>query len=108
MVRDKGSQSDPSRSWTLYVDGSSTMEMSGEGVILINPEGFKIQQAIKFSFSATNNEAEYKAIIAGLKLAVELETKIIDIYSDSQLVVKQVTRDSKVHNEKMGYYLQRT
>lgn len=79
VFTDDGSNLEPSQPLTLYVDGSSISEMSGVGVILIIPKGFKIQQAITFSFQATNNEAEYEAIIAGFRLVVELEAKIHDV-----------------------------
>ncbi|XP_074329165.1 uncharacterized protein LOC141666851 isoform X1 [Apium graveolens] len=79
-------EDDQSRSWLLFVDGSSTSNSGGAGVILISPEGFKIQQALRFGFSATNNVAEYEALIAGLKLASDLEAEVIDIFGDSQLV----------------------
>lgn len=108
VVTNEGSNLEPSRPWNLYVDGSSTLKLSGVGIILISPEGFKIQHTIKFSFQATNNEAEYEAIIARIKLVVELETKVIDIYSDSQLVVKQVTCKFKTDNERMASYRKRT
>ena len=75
--------------WALKVDGSSTNERSGAGLILKSPEGFTIQTAISFGFSATNNQAEYKALIAGLKLAKTLRIQNLKIYSDSQIVVKQ-------------------
>ncbi|XP_074374329.1 uncharacterized protein LOC141714728 [Apium graveolens] len=75
--------------WTLKVDGSSTSERSGAGLILKSPEGFKIQTAISFSFPATNNQAEYEALIAGLKLSRTLRVQDLKIYSDSQIVVKQ-------------------
>lgn len=52
-------------SWTLYVNGSSTAETSGVEIILTSPEGFKVQQAIQIQFKATNNEAEYEAILPG-------------------------------------------
>ncbi|WOG87730.1 hypothetical protein DCAR_0206961 [Daucus carota subsp. sativus] len=76
-------QSLSDKAWTLFTDGSSTSEAGGAGVLLISPEGFKVQQAIRFNFSATNNEAEYEALIAGLNLAKHLEVKIIDIFCDS-------------------------
>ena len=77
-------QSLSDKNWTLFTDRSS---IGGAGVILTSPEGFKVQQAIRFRFSATNNELEYEALIAGLKLTQHLEVKVIDIFSDSQLVV---------------------
>ncbi|XP_074373941.1 uncharacterized protein LOC141714315 [Apium graveolens] len=101
-------EDDQSRLWLLFVDGSSTSNSGGAGVILISPGGFKIQQALKFGFSATNNVAEYEALIAGLKLASDLEAKVIDIFGDSQLVSKQISGEFKTHNERMARYLTRT
>ncbi|XP_074374330.1 uncharacterized protein LOC141714711 [Apium graveolens] len=101
-------EEDQSRPWLLFVDGSSTSNSGGAGVILISPEGFKIQQALKFGFSATNNVAEYEALIAGLKLASDLEAEVIDIFGDSQLVSKQISGEFKTYNERMARYLTRT
>ncbi|KAL8103719.1 hypothetical protein AgCh_028066 [Apium graveolens] len=75
--------------WTLKVDGSSTSERSGAGLILKSPEGFTIQTTISFGFPATNNQAEYEALISGLKLSRTLRVQDLKIYSDSQIVVKQ-------------------
>lgn len=54
-------------SWTLYVDGSSTSDLSGAKVILTSPEEFKVQQVIRFEFKATDNEVEYEEILLGLR-----------------------------------------
>ncbi|XP_074336421.1 uncharacterized protein LOC141673567 [Apium graveolens] len=75
--------------WTLKVDGSSTSERSGAGLILKSPEGFTIQTAISLGFPATNNQVEYEALISGLKLSRTLRVQDLKIYSDSQIVVKQ-------------------
>ncbi|XP_074342137.1 uncharacterized protein LOC141679568 [Apium graveolens] len=75
--------------WTLKVDGSSTTERSRAGLILKSPEGFTVQTAISFGFPATNNQAEYEALIVGLKLSRTLRVQDLKIYSDSQIVVKQ-------------------
>ncbi|XP_074324197.1 uncharacterized protein LOC141661114 [Apium graveolens] len=96
---------DQLRPWLLFIDGSSTTSSGGTGIILINPEGFKIQQALKFEFLATNNVAEYEALITGLKLAASLEVHIINIFGDSQLVAKQISGEFKTHNENMTKYL---
>lgn len=63
---------------------------SGARIILTSPKGFKVQQSIRFRFTATNNIAEYEALVKGLKLARSLAVKNLVIYSDSQLVVKQI------------------
>ena len=52
-------------------------------MILISPEGHKIHCAMHFGFKASNNEAEYKALIAGLHLALELQVRNVKIFSDS-------------------------
>lgn len=54
------------------VDGSSNDQGVGAGVILLSPEGEEVSYAIKFEFKATNNQAEYAAFIAGLKLVQAL------------------------------------
>lgn len=43
--------------WTLFTDRSSTSIAGGAGVVLTSPDGFKVQQSIKFHFKVTNNEA---------------------------------------------------
>ncbi|GJV05768.1 reverse transcriptase domain-containing protein [Tanacetum coccineum] len=50
--------------WTLFTDGSSCVDGSGAGLILTNPEGAEFTYAMRFRFEATNNEAEYEALIA--------------------------------------------
>lgn len=93
------------KTWTLFIDCSSRESSGGAGIILISPEGFKIQQALKFAFPITNNMAEYEALIGGLKLAIELEVKVLDIFGDSQLVAKQLNKEFKAHNDRMAAYL---
>nr|GEV02833.1 adenylate kinase 5, chloroplastic [Tanacetum cinerariifolium] len=62
-------------SWTLFTDGSSCVDGSGVGLILTNPEGTKFTYALRFEFNATNNEAEYEAQIAGLRIAEQMAIK---------------------------------
>ncbi|GJT58036.1 reverse transcriptase domain-containing protein [Tanacetum coccineum] len=55
--------------WILFTDRSSCVDGSGAGLILTNPEGTKFTYALRFRFEATNNEAEYEALIARLRIA---------------------------------------
>ena len=55
---------DPSNVWSLRIDGSSNVKGSGTGVILESPTGEKISYALRLEFPASNNEAEYKALLA--------------------------------------------
>ncbi|KAL5562066.1 hypothetical protein UlMin_031813 [Ulmus minor] len=68
----------PYSSWTLSVDGSSNMSGAGLGLVLISPEGDIIQQAIKCGFKATNNEAEYEALIFNITQVPRLENTHAD------------------------------
>ena len=72
---------------------------------MITPEGHRFQCAIRFDFTASNNEAEYEALLAGLQLAKDMNTKALDVYSDSQLVVNQVLGEYQARGLKMVAYL---
>ncbi|VVA37970.1 PREDICTED: RVT_3 domain-containing, partial [Prunus dulcis] len=73
--------------WTLYVDSSSNAQGCGAGLVLISPDKVFLKYAIRFKFHAFNNVAEYEALLAGLQLAKEMDTKQIQIFNDSQLIV---------------------
>ncbi|GLT26650.1 hypothetical protein SLA2020_017010 [Shorea laevis] len=64
-------------SWILYIDGASSNKGSGAGAILITPDGYRSEHALKFNFDATNNMAEYEALLLGLQLALELKVAAI-------------------------------
>lgn len=74
-------------SFRLFVDGSSNRQGAGAGVLLISPDGEIIEQSIRLGFKASNNEAEYEALIAGLKLAAAAEADEVIVFCDSQLIV---------------------
>ncbi|KAL0355959.1 UNVERIFIED_CONTAM: hypothetical protein Sradi_4042800 [Sesamum radiatum] len=76
--------------WLLHVDGSSTIQGSGAGIVITSPQGEDLEFAIKFDFKASNNEVEYEAVVAGMKMAHETGARHLLAYSDSQLVVKQI------------------
>ncbi|MCI78488.1 gag-pol polyprotein, partial [Trifolium medium] len=71
-------------------DGASNLRGSGAGVVLEGPDGVLIEQSLKFEFRASNNQAEYEALIAGIRLAIEMGLKELRAKSDSQLVTSQV------------------
>nr|GEY32452.1 reverse transcriptase domain-containing protein [Tanacetum cinerariifolium] len=76
--------------WTLFTDGSSCVDGSGAGLILTNPDGLELIYALRFQFAASNNEAEYEALIAGLQIATQMGVKNIQANVDSKLVANQV------------------
>ncbi|KAL0434052.1 UNVERIFIED_CONTAM: hypothetical protein Slati_2739500 [Sesamum latifolium] len=87
--------------WKVFVDGSSTSHGSGAGIVIETPQGDRLQYAIKFEFAASNNEAEYEALLAGGKLALVAGAERLKVHSDSQLVVNQVRGDYEVKGSKM-------
>ena len=88
--------------WKLSVDGAANAQGSGAGLILTSPEGIDIEYALRFGFRASNNEAEYEAIIVGLNLAHSMEVDQLEVCSDSQLVIKQIEDTYKAKDEKNG------
>ena len=89
------------------IDGASSAQGSGEGLILTSPEGIDIEYALKFRFQASNNEAEYEAVIVGLNLTHSLEVDQLEVCSDSQLVVRQIEDTYEAKYGRMILYLQK-
>ena len=93
--------------WKLSVDGSANTQGSGAGLILTSPDGIDTEYALRFGFRASNNEAEYEAVIAGLNLANFMEVNQLEVSSNSQLVVKQIEDSYEARGEKMILYLKK-
>ncbi|XP_073130049.1 uncharacterized protein [Henckelia pumila] len=91
--------------WRIFVDGASSLEGSGVGVILISPTQEKTKVAIRLSSFKSNNEAEYEAVISGLKLARESGARHVIVYSDSQLVVQQVQGTFSIREKRLQEYV---
>ena len=89
----------------IHANGSSTKNAGGVGIIIRSPEGDIIKRAICLQYATTNNEAEYEALLTGLKIAKTLGATKLDVHSDSQLVVGQVNGEYKAKEERMLQYL---
>ncbi|GJU71075.1 reverse transcriptase domain-containing protein [Tanacetum coccineum] len=76
--------------WKLYTDGASSSDGLGAGLMLISPEGKEYTYALRFEFETTNNEAEYDALLAGLRISQEMEIRSLAIFADSQLMLNQI------------------
>ncbi|XP_065616385.1 uncharacterized protein LOC136061896 [Quercus suber] len=78
--------------WKVYVDGVVNQRGSGVGLVLMSPEKVIIEKSLRLGFSATNNEAEYEALLNGMEMAMvrKLGGKAVEIFSDLRLVVGQV------------------
>ncbi|GKF05398.1 reverse transcriptase domain-containing protein [Tanacetum coccineum] len=70
----------------FFTDGSSCTDGSGAGLILTKPEWMEFTYALRFRFDPTNNEAEYEALIAGLRISEQMGVKNLQANVDSRLV----------------------
>ncbi|XP_068476630.1 uncharacterized protein [Phaseolus vulgaris] len=91
--------------WLLSVDGSSNQQGSGAGIVLEGPNGVLIEQALRFAFKASNNQAEYEALIAGMLLAKEMGAQNLLVKNDSQLITGQVSGEFQAKDPQMAAYL---
>ncbi|GKV13526.1 hypothetical protein SLEP1_g24525 [Rubroshorea leprosula] len=85
--------------WVLYVDRAANIKGSGARAVLVGPNGFISEHALRFKFQTTNNAAEYEVFIYGLKLASELKVQSIQVFSDSQLMVGQIDKIPRADNQ---------
>ena len=88
----------------MSVDGSSGEHGSGVRIVLEGLEGEEISYAIKLEFATTNNQVEYEALIAGLKLAKTVKVDRVKIKTDSQLVANHISERFQPREEKMEQY----
>ena len=91
--------------WLLSVDGSSNQQGSGAGIVLEGANGVLIEQALRFAFKASNNQAEYEAVIAGMLLAKEMGAQNLLVKSDSHLITGQVSGEFLAEDPQMAAYL---
>ncbi|XP_059460363.1 uncharacterized protein LOC132189630 [Corylus avellana] len=91
--------------WVIYMDGSSTKRNGGARVVIITPDGRELKSPLRLEFKTTNNEAEYEAVIAGLGLAQELEAELVEVRSDSQVIVGHIRGEFEAKGTNMKLYL---
>jgi ribonuclease HI len=90
--------------WTMYFDGSLMKTGAGAGLLFISPLGKHVRYVLRLHFPASNNVAEYEALVNGLRIAVELGVRRLDARGDSQLVIDQVMKNSHCCDRKMEAY----
>ena len=74
---------------------------SGVGLVLISPEKIIIKKSLRLGFLATNNEAEYKALLQGMAMVQKMGVKAVEVFSDSRLVVGQVKGELEARDVRM-------
>src|SRR4051812_13904932 len=96
---------DLSNSWTMFFDGSKRQQGAGAGVVLVSPKGTKLRYVLQINFGHTsNNEAEYEALLHGMRMAKTCGATRLIIYGDSNLVVQQAMRNCDAIADNMAAY----
>nr|XP_043630179.1 uncharacterized protein LOC122601489 [Erigeron canadensis] len=93
--------------WKLFTDGASSSDDSSADLILTNPDGQEFTYALRFDFKASNNAAEYEALLAGLRIAKQMKVEHIHAYIDSQIVAFQVYGTYEAKEPSMKKYLEK-
>lgn len=93
----------------IYTDGAcrGNPGPAGIGVLILNDKGENILEISEFLGNATNNIAEYKALIKALESALSMGANSVEVFTDSQLLVKQIIGEYKVKNEGLKPLYQR-
>ena len=77
---------------------------AGAGLLFISPLGEHMRYVVHLHFPASNNMVEYEALLCGLRIAIELGIKRLNVRGDSQLITDQVMKEASCHDEKMEAY----
>ena len=76
--------------WTLFFDGSTCDWGARIGIVLVSPRGKKYEFSLPIVATSTSNQAEYQTLIKGLELLKEVHADVVEIFSDSMLVINQL------------------
>ena len=91
--------------WEVYANGASNQKGLEVGLVLMSPKKVVIEKSLRLDFSATNNEAEYEALLGGMAMVQRMGGKSIKLFSDSRLVIDQVRGEFEAKDERMQGYL---
>ena len=90
--------------WKLFFDGTSNHRGCGIGILLISPDACRTPMSIKIDFEVTNNAAEYEACLQGLRAALALNIKNLQVFGDSSRIITQVSCAWKIRSESLAPY----
>ena len=71
------------RSWKVFVDDASNAMGAWTEILIITPEGIRLEHSFRLGFRASNNEAKYKASLAGLRVVLDMGAQEVEVYLDS-------------------------
>jgi ribonuclease HI len=88
----------------MYFDGSLKLVVAGAGALLISPTGEQLKYVLQIFWKVSNNEAEYEALLHGLRLAASLGIKRLLVYDNSAVAINQVNKSWDRNKENMDAY----
>src|ERR1041385_8687764 len=89
----------------MFFDGSKRQQGAGAGVVLISPKGTKLEYVLQINFGrASHNEAEYEALLHGMRMAKTCGPTHLIIYGDSNIIVQQTMRNCNAIADNMAAY----
>ncbi|XP_072081078.1 uncharacterized protein [Arachis hypogaea] len=91
--------------WKLYFNGSKHKDGAGVRILIISPEGIPSEFLFELKYPCSNNVAEYEDLILGLEILIDKGALEVQILGDSQLVLKQLSKEFKCNNETLQKYL---
>jgi ribonuclease HI len=90
--------------WIMYFNDTLNLEGVGVGVLLISPQGEQLKYVLQIHYKASNNDAQYEALIHGLRIAVSLGIKRLLAFGDSKVVIEQVNKEWDCVKDTMDAY----
>ena len=87
------------------MDEAANQRGAGVGLVLVSPEKITIEKSLRLGFSATNNKAEYEALLMGMAMVQKMGGKAVEMFLDSRLVVGQVKGELEARDTRMQEYL---
>ena len=91
--------------WEVYTNGAANEKRAGIRIVVITPEKLVMEKSLRLGFLASNDEAEYEALLAGKIMVNQLKGEVVEVYSNSWLVVGQVNREFEARDKHMRGYL---
>ena len=92
-------------SWKVYVDDATNQRGSGVELVVVSPKRIIIKKSLRLGFLAINNEAEYNALLVRMAIVQKMGGRVVEMFSDSRLVVGQVKGELEARNGRMQEYL---
>jgi ribonuclease HI len=90
--------------WKMFFDGASSKGGVGTGVVFVSPVQETISLSYKLEFEATNNVAEYEALVLGLRAAKDMGIKEISVFGDAELIIQQIRNIYQAKHPRLRSY----